>query len=323
MRLTFRPAVLTDFDGMFRACFPHNLDDVPTRSAVAHEWRVFLGNPATLSMVVEHLDRPESDRLVGFAQTLFVSDALVRRLRSGVCPYANQHASRPLPGGAWPLLSPHELRKANRAEGVNALVTHWAWRENGVTPGDQRIIREYVDEAYGLFYRGYRFKEVLISAGEEWACQSLIHAGFGMVDDYEAWFREHPPLPPPERRPYLLGLTRAEALANEGSHASRIFAYCTPRLRLGPAHQELLFHALLGRTDEEISLLADISLAAVRKRWGAVFPRIGKAIPSLLPGIGGEPGGPDRRRGPEKRRAVLEYVREHLEELRPTLLRPR
>ena len=73
--------------------------------------------------------------------------------------------------------------------------------------------------------------------------------------------------------------------------------------------------ALLNESDSEIASAMTISLDAVKKTWRRAYDRVAVAAPSLL---GKATAAASNRRGTEKRRHLLEYLRDHLEELRPT-----
>jgi len=141
--------------------------------------------------------------------------------------------------------------------------------------------------------------------------------GARLLTNYEAFFRngDVPPAPP-GRHPYLIGTTREEALAREGTYAFAVFSYVPPRFRFTPGEQELLHHALLGRTDAELGRTLHAALATVKKRWASIYDRVASIDPDLL--LGAAKSVPSEgRRGPEKRRRLLDYLRRHPEELRP------
>ncbi len=143
-----------------------------------------------------------------------------------------------------------------------------------------------------------------------------------LLTDYEPFFRNGSvPHAPPGRHPYLIGTTREEALARVGTYAFEVFSYVPPRFHFSLEEQELLHHALLGRTDAELGLALHASLATIKKRWASVYDRVASVDPDLLPGPAETvPSGGTR--GPEKRR-LLDYMRRHPEELRPVKpLRP-
>jgi hypothetical protein len=84
----------------------------------------------------------------------------------------------------------------------------------------------------------------------------------------------------------------------------------------------LLIAELEGKsgTDTELASALGISVSVVKKTWLSIYQRAGCLLPepiltntSLYDGA----GKPEGERGKEKRRMLLAYVRDHLEELRP------
>ena len=140
--------------------------------------------------------------------------------------------------------------------------------------------------------------------------QMAINAGFRLRGSYSGYFRDRP-RPSPEIQPYMTGVTRREAQDSEGSLINQAFMYTPPCLYFKPHEQDLLCLALLGYSDEELAEPLGVTLAAVRKRWSAIYERVLSVDPYLLPTAG------DGTRGAEKRRELLAYLRDHPEELRP------
>ena len=98
-------------------------------------------------------------------------------------------------------------------------------------------------------------------------------------------------------------------------HISMLFNAPTARLRLSKAEQRAILGALLGQTDREIAATCDVSVDAVKKTWRRIHERLASTIPYLdesthVPSVADQ-------RSAEKRRRLVEYLRYHLEELRP------
>jgi hypothetical protein len=331
MDLIHRTARWDDFDAFWRIFISENPNDAPppdsapTAQALRHEWQVFMSNRATLTMVVEDRSRPADLRIVGIAQNIFVADRFVEYVSSGTPPGVNKHASRPLPDGSWPLLTPEELRRQNAHEGVNCLTTHWNWAhlESSV---EEEVVRSYIDRHFDLWCFGYNYKRLLIGAVGTWNAEVLKRAGYVVLADYQDYYRGS--LPAADYRPYLLHITREQARAREGVKVNQYFRLAGPQLDLAPEAQEVLFHAVLGYSNEEISGLLNISAGALKKRWDRVYDLVEARFPDFFPGDPRQPArlrgsqahrGRRAHRGGEKRARLIEYVRSHLEELRPTL----
>ena len=310
MELTWRAATQEDFAAFYEACFCQDRGNAALRAVVAHEWRVLLENPATLSFVVEDGKRPPERRLIGCGQMAFVTDRFVQWARSAPAPRVNVQATRPLPDGSWPLLTLPEVARANAGGGLNGLFTRWGRANPLLTEEEQRRVGRFMHDAGLTQTRGYQFKELLIEAIGEAARESGLHAGFlercAVPCPHE--------LAPPGKRPFLMGLTREEAHRREGSVMSHYFIYVPPRFGFTARQQEMLRRFLL-RPDFSDGMLAEafaVSAAAVKNWWGAIYERVSKVDPDLLP-----PTDTDGGRGREKRRRLLQYLRDHPEELRP------
>ena len=308
MELSFRAAAPADFAAFYEACFPRDRGNTALREVVAHEWRVLLENPATLSFVAEDAGRAPERRLVGCGQLAFVTDGFVRRARSDTASRVNVQATHPLPDGSWPLLTPLEVARANGGAGLNGLFTRWT--RATLPPDELRLVGRFMHDAGLSQTRGYQFKELLIEAIGEAARDSGLHAGFlqrrslsGPQDDL-----------PAAKRPFLMGLTREEAHQREGSVMGHYFIHCPPRFGFTARQQEMLRLSLRHPelSDEALAEALGVSVGAAKNWWKLVYERVSKADPDLLPLVAG-----GRARGPEKRRRLLQYLREHPEELRP------
>ncbi len=128
-------------------------------------------------------------------------------------------------------------------------------------------------------------------------------------------------MPPAEQRPYCIGLTRAEAIARPGTHASFPFQYAPARFSFTAGQLELLDRSLRGETDEELARSLCLSLSAVKKRWRSIYERVELCDPHIvMAGSGVDENGAtafEQKRGAEKRRHLLNYLRHHPEELHP------
>lgn len=296
----------------YDTCYSRDRDKMGLRGIVAHEWRVLLENPATLSLVVEDFVRPADRRLVGCCQMAFVTDGFVRWAETAPTPGGNIQATHPLPDGTWPLLTRGEVGKANAEGELNALFTRWGRAGALLTREEQMEIGRFMHDTFTLLTRGYRFREILIDVIGEPPRQQALRAGFVDRNRYEAHFAEH--LLPLTQRPFLMGVTREEAFATEGCVMSHYFIHLRPRFGFNLWEQEMLCLCLRlpGATNATLARALDIPLNTVKNRWLSLYRRVEEVAPDLLP-----QSEADKERGPEKRRRLLQYLREHPEDLRP------
>jgi DNA-binding CsgD family transcriptional regulator len=108
---------------------------------------------------------------------------------------------------------------------------------------------------------------------------------------------------------------RRESIAPGAIHPlSFLFHAAAPRLGFSVGQQRVLHQALLNRSDTEIASALGISLDAVKKTWRRIYERVTTELP-YLSGVAGNEG--RERRAAERRRHLLEYLRHHMEEIRP------
>lgn len=176
-------------------------------------------------------------------------------------------------------------------------------------------VREKQSEAFHMTHAGYRIREVLADAIDDEELHWMLDAGAHVRRDYASYFQKHRAPTRYSRRPRLVGLTKKEAWANPGSYLSSFFVYTPPRFRFNRSEQLLLHHALMGETSDDLATSLSISPWTVKKRWQAIYDRVADVDRELLlPPVAN--GAEATARGAERRRHLLYYLRQHLEELR-------
>lgn len=316
MNLTSRPATVQDFDEFYRTFFPNDRHNSALHYIVEREWAVLLRNPTTLSLMIEDKARPPGQRVVACAQAVFVTKHFAQLARTGLPPWINAHATAALPDGAWPLLSPAEVRVANSGTGLIVLMTRWMMTDEPLHPEEASRLRAYLFRSWITFTQGYKLQEVFIEVTGERPRREAQRAGYQLLHDYHEHYQRHPPVPAAHQHPYLLHLTREEALANEGTLTSHAFAYTPPQCYFTEGQQELLRLALAGAEDAEMSALLGRTKGALHKRWEKIYDRVEQQLPALLP-TSAPAKVREGKRGAEKRRVLLKYLQEHPEEMRP------
>jgi hypothetical protein len=199
--------------------------------------------------------------------------------------------------------------------------------EAGIRPeydGHGEILRNMMS-GFIQMHRGYLWKEVISS--QSWSGDHLdfiLKTGGCLWDPLAGGYTSTPKeeLSEIASRPHVVGITRDLELKRQrnwtGSWAGALFDYHPPVLGLNRSEQRLLSCALPGSTDEQLAGILGISLPTVKKSWISIYRRVENCLPDLIP----EPlraAIPSSGRGRERRRRLLEYLREHPEELRPVL----
>ena len=210
-----------------------------------------------------------------------------------------------------------QVARANAGSGLNVVMCFEGWAQDGFSPEQTLIIRKKQSQALRLALSGYRIKEFLANVIGEESLQWMLDAGAHLRRNYSRYFRKKGlPEPKPWLRPWLVGLSREEAFAHPGTNLGARFIYTPPRFDFNRSEQLLLQHALMGQTCEELATSLSISHWTAKQRWHAIYDRVTEVDRELLP----PPityGPCVSSRGPERRRRLLNYLRQHPEELRP------
>jgi DNA-binding CsgD family transcriptional regulator len=123
---------------------------------------------------------------------------------------------------------------------------------------------------------------------------------------------------PEDKAPWVWLATRQDALAKPaGLPLAMLFlSFSVPKFGFSMAEQDALNLALEGSTDEVIAQTMGASLSTIKKRFRGIYEKVQDKI--------GDDRGVERlaslndgARGLETRRRLLNYLREHREELRP------
>jgi DNA-binding NarL/FixJ family response regulator len=262
-----------------------------------------------LGAVVSQPNQP-SESIVAFGGAVFLTDQYVRDQKTSSVPGLAERILLSAFSPVSPILDATAIERHNEKGGLNLAVLFHEWDRDCTDQDYVREIRIHLIKAFLNDMRGYRLREIIAECvGEEDVRWAVGGGGYVLRDSYDEWYRKHAE---PAPRRYLVGATREEALALPSSVISLLFHYREPVCGFTPSERRLLQAALTCETDTEIASALEISPSSVKKRWAAIFERVGARIPELLKDA---PRG--LTRGPQKRHGLLAYLREHQEELRP------
>lgn len=266
--------------------------------------------------LVEDRAKPFGSRVVSFSATIFVTDEFCSEARLTLPPYLGVELARRYLSRQLPVLNREQVARANAGGGLNVVMCFEGWAQDGA-PEQFLATREKQSEAFCFALRGYRIKEFLADPIGKERAQWMLGAGARLRRDYSDSFRKgRLPKPAASRWPCLVGLTKEEALAHPGSNIASLFIYTAPRFQFSRSERALLQHAIMGETYEKLATSLSLSPWTVKKRWHAIYERVMDVDYELLP----PPiayGPHVSSRGAERRRHLLNYLRQHLEELRP------
>jgi len=286
-----------------RHVLPKWLDLNPqVRARLVLIWTQLLGRHGFDGHVIEDLSRPPGRRIVGLGVTVALDSAWQQRMREAPPPHAGAVWYHDFMEGSTAPMDDRALGLANLRGEVGMLVLHYA--QEAIDP--QRALVQQVLLAAMQLYRqahgGYHlcdvWQEALADGGDY-----LLGMGFRRRTGRG------------RGQPDLHGLSRVEAAQSfPGTPVRDIFHFVPPVLGFSGAERRMLRLAVAELTDEQIAEDIGISAHTLKKLWRSAFERTAEQLPHLfMPEGSGEAG----TRGPEKRRHLLNYLRQHLEELRP------
>jgi hypothetical protein len=280
-------------------------------------WRTLLSRGAMQLYLVTNRAKRLGSNMVSFSAILFATDEFCLEARSKSPPYLGVELTRKYLSRELPVLKREQVARANAGDGLNVLMCFEGWAHDGLSPEELLAVRAKQSEEFRRNLSGYHIKEFLAESVGEETSQWMLDAGARLRRDYSNYFREnHLPKPESSRRPCLVGLTKEEALAHPGGNIAGLFVYTAPRFHFSRSERLLLQHALMGETCETLAASLSISPWTVKKRWHAIYDRVADVDGELLPPQIAYAAHASSR-GAERRRHLLNYLRQHREELRP------
>jgi hypothetical protein len=276
-------------------------------------WKRLLASESKSFAVIEDLSHPYPSSIEAFGLSVFTPDAVAERILAAPRPYFHDGFYRRLLDGDAVLLSAQQLAEANATSGINAVVLHFGLRITD--PSHPRTAAALMtgSGAFYFFHSGFKMRTLMQEVYGVAFMEFVKAGGFRILRDFQS---ERPAQfggLAPSHYPYMTGLRREDVAPGAVNPLSHLFHPQPPRLGFSRAERHLLERALLNEADPDIAQSFGVSPDAVKKTWTSIFARVARVAPFLMPGDPHASG----TRGEEKRRHVLDYVRTHLEELRP------
>lgn len=284
------------------------IQDLPTAI------RKVLGRDSITAVVFEEL-LGSTTKFLGAGVAAFVTDDFLQKVKLAPHFWVGPEFVKRINGGKSPLLSDAEVRDANSLAGLNLVVWH-----NSLHPAD--IIRlgasTKVMIAFEEKYRGFRLRELIAQADCIEHLIAMRKAGGLYFDRAQRAYGNYPEVRPENfsDEPRNVGIAREVALTHAGSWVASLFLYAPPQFGLNRSEQRLLAAAHAGGTDGEIADSLGISPFTVKTTWRAIYDRVAACRPDLVPDRSHDDG-QAHARGKQKKQRLLDYLREHPEELRP------
>lgn len=274
-------------------------------------WESLSAKGLIRATVVEDPEQSPEQALQMIGVSGFVSDDFAERYLSDPHPGLANEVYKQVLAGKSPLLSQSEIRTANSGGGLNLVMLHFVLRNPDL--GDPKVqdTMVAVNAAFFFFYGGYRLRSAIQEVYGRQAAEYMKAGGFHIASSFGAETTDDTDAE--DVHPYLLLLRKEQVQPSVVNPLSFLFYPVRPRIIFSTAEQRLLELALLNESDAEIGRDLGVSLDAVKKTWRRAYERAALTVPNLL---GADEGGGNSR-GTEKRRHLLDYLRIHLEELRP------
>jgi hypothetical protein len=288
--------------------------DAPARARLVSMWSALLRTGAGSAALIEDVAAPPGRRVRWFCFKAFVPDAYLHWLHTAAPPLIGLGLSREYARGCNPLLSHDEVKSANSGCGLNMVCFHSGAPES-------TTVRDFMEKAGAClmefrtyFCTGFRLKSYSVEVYDAYTHAWAEASGLRLRNDY-ARHRAPATGPAAGREARLYGISATEGHGAAGTLGELLFSYAPPCFGFTRAQRDILTLALTtGDTDEQIADRLAVARVTVKKVWSGAYQRVESASPSFF---GKADGGAGVRRGREKRRWLLTYLRHHMEELRP------
>ena len=277
-------------------------------------WLELVGGEAFRAIVLEHSAKTSEVEIVGVGASAFVSDEFLRELKTPPFFWAGPEMTRRFVSGASPVLSNEQVRHANSNAGLNLVVWEGVARQSRYA---QPEVHHAMLAGFLETHRGFRLKELLGHGTSVEGLEATFRMGNMFLSSVHGGYIDYMEHTPQEflSVPHFIGISRELALSRVGTWIGSLFNYQPPHLGFRPSEKRLLLAALRGGTDEELASELGISLSAVKKMWLSAYDRASMHLPAPLPNRAAMQEGGER--GKEKKQRLLNYLREHPEELCP------
>lgn len=198
-----------------------------------------------------------------------------------------------------PFLSPKEIGKINARRELHLMNFFGNFNDVDLSRSEMANFYEVSNHGYHFFHFGYAYRAL-------WAEVLLAHhvrelQNQGMQTERELSL-------PAGQTSTLMCMTREVAQANPYLRRSGFFFPPEPRFEFSLGEQKLLELSLLDVPDDDIAASLRLSMDAIKKRWRSIYTKVDLADAELLAELDS---------GVDQRRALLSYLRMHLEEIRP------
>jgi hypothetical protein len=310
----FRQSTPADFPAWL-ALLPHEMPMDPELSAqLPALWSALLKDDAIEARTIVSVTAGH-EQVDAFGASVFLRPGLFDELMARPRRRLTESIYRALLAGEQPILTGREIAKANAGSGVDVCVLHFCERPVDLNDPIGQQLLAMGHAAFRDAHLGYNLR-ALVHQNFRPQHKPFLFAG-GMALFHEFTVDDGGPGDGDESS-VIVGMTRERSLAEPvGSPISLLFRCEPPRFYFAASERRVLRAALSGGSDRDIAALLGVSRHAIKGAWKNLFRRVDEGARSVSALDTSRDGGMTQRR-----RRLLEYVRQHPEELRP-YLRPR
>jgi DNA-binding CsgD family transcriptional regulator len=321
MYLTFRRAKVSDFEAGFhfvRNRYQHYDDKL--KKDLMRFWAALLENGHEPMTVVEDRDQPAGERVVAFGTSFFAYNDFLIEAKTTLPPFIDLRILEKWRSGKRPFLLKEEIVEAQLNGGLNAVAFNWGWDTQRYNQEDIYKIMRLQSQSYLAVIANYRLKEFAEEVyGDE--KDLLLNLGCDVRRDYKEFLGTgYLSETPGEKHPYLMHFALTELKQNQkkqGTTAYNLVSLGPSRFGFRVNEQDVLKRALLGETDEEIADSLNLSPITVKKRWQTIYEKVAAIDNALLEAAPSDPETADNAKPKQRRRFLLQSLKEHPEELWP------
>jgi DNA-binding CsgD family transcriptional regulator len=279
-------------------------------------WAKLLASGALTFSIIEDPRRAHPDGIKAFGASVFVTDPFAEEFSRTPLPYLSGIIYQRIVAGRSPVLTRRQVRDANSSSGLNLVVLHFGLRNHDMANDETQRALQVGSAAFFFLHAGYQLKVLLNEVYGRQQADFMTAGGAGLRIDFAESSRPELVHLPREHHPYLF-IQRKESMTPAAVNPlSYLFHSPRPQFGFSPTEQTVLLRGLLNESDVKIATALGVALDTVKKAWRRAYERAALVTPYLFE-YGDLPGSADEHRGKEKRRHLLEYLRTHLEELRP------
>jgi len=302
---------LLEQDGGFRA-------DPEVHESLSLLWCDLLIDEAFASFQVFEIHTGDEWEIVAFRNCVFVTHEFRTEYAAAPFPQVAAEIWRRVLDGESPILSNDEIAIANGKSELNMVITHFTTRHRDPTHPELKAVLAMIIRARQHAHTGYRIAH--LAAYEVFGPEVAVVIKNLGYQQYTLMGPDGKPLQHNPSDSTVLYWSHQDDIVGSNSLLSLVTFTCPkPRFAFSKSKQRLIRHALDGLSDREIAQTLGIRHDTIRHRWESIYKTVQVIDPSILPIYNTGDG----RRGAARRHLLLEYLRQHLEEVRPYKSPPR